>query len=215
MMNSMRIFVTVAVASVLAACGPVAQQGENLSGPAQDQSTSIEGLKIGGPFTLTDQDGKGRTWDEFKGHYRLVYFGYTYCPDVCPLDLQQIMQGYAAFAKKDPPRAAKVQPIFITIDPERDTPEALKPFVSAFSPRLVGLTGTVEQVAAVAKQFAVVFSKEQGKDPKQYLVAHSRTPYLFGPQGEPIALVPVDNPATPEKEGKPQEILTFLESRIR
>lgn len=193
---------------LLAACGAPP--------PPDDGATSIEGMKIGAPFTLTDQDGKARTWDSFAGKYRIVYFGYSYCPDVCPLDLQQIMQGYAAFAKDAPDRAAKVQPIFISLDPQRDTPEKLKTYVTAFGPGLVGLTGSPATIAKVAKDFAVYFNREPASGPQAgYLVAHSRTPYLFGPAGQPLALVPVDDPATPEQEGKPDAITAFLNNRIR
>jgi len=188
---------------------------EEAQAPVQSRSVSLEGLRIGGPFTLTDQDGAKRNWDDFRGKYRLVYFGYTYCPDVCPVDLQRIMQGYAAFAKKAPERAARIQPIFISLDPDRDTPAVVKTYVSAFSPRLIGLTGTPEQVAAVAKDFAVAFSKENSKGAADYLVAHTRTPYLFDPAGKPLALVPVDDPTTAAQEGLPEEVRTFLDQWIK
>src|SRR3546814_196753 len=116
----------------------------------------------------------------------MLYFGYSYCPDVCPLDLQKLMQGYRLFEKKDPARAAKVQPIFITIDPQRDTPQVLKNYVSAFHPKLIGLTGTPDEIAKVAKDFAVYYEKA-GED-EHYLVDHSRSPYLMGPDGKPLEI---------------------------
>lgn len=217
MMNNFRTFSTVLAALLLASCGVAGNQGGNSSGnEAQPMTyTSLTGLKIGGQFSLSDQDGKIRSWDDFAGSYRLVYFGYSFCPDVCPLDLQQIMQGYAAFAKADPVRAAKVQPIFITLDPERDTPTVVKTYVAAFSPKLIGLTGSSQQIEAVAKSFAVAFSKEEEATKGQYIVAHSRTPYLFGPDGAPIALVPVDDPTTPKQEGKAPEVTAFLDAMVR
>ncbi len=175
---------------------------------------ALVGARIGGPFTLTDQDGKSVNWDSFKGRYRLVYFGYTYCPDVCPVDLQSIMAGYRLLAKQHPDKASKVQPIFISIDPERDTPAVLKTYVAAFPPNLIGLTGSVDAIARVTKDFAVVYGKEEGSDPKAYLVSHSRTPYLFGPDGKPIDLIPVDDPATKDNEGMPQSVADLLAHRI-
>ena len=115
--------------------------------PAAREAPPLEGARIGGPFTLTDQNGRKVSDTSFPGKYKLIYFGYTFCPDVCPVDLQLIGRGLAAFEKSDPARAAKVQPIFITTDPERDTPPVLKEYVAAFHPRLIGLTGTPQQIA--------------------------------------------------------------------
>lgn len=201
--------IALALSLALTACGP--------SGPApvNDGSVSLDGAKIGGPFMLQDQNGKIVRWDDFKGQYRLVYFGYSYCPDVCPIDLQRLMQGFRAFEKAEPQRAAMVQPIFITVDPVRDTPAVMKSYVSAFHPRLLGLTGTEAQIGDVAKAFAVAYSKEESKSPKDYLVAHTRTPYLFGPDGAPIAIAPVDNPATPQAEGIPAQVEAFLNNKVQ
>lgn len=177
---------------------------------------SLAGAAIGGPFTLTDQDGKRVSWDDYRGRYRILYFGYTYCPDVCPLDLQKLMAGFRLFEKRDPARAAKVQPIFISVDPKRDTPPVLKNYVAAFHPRLIGLTGSAAQIADVTKEFAVVYGKEGDGKSTDYLVSHSRTPYLFGPDGKPVALMPVDDPATPGKdEGAPQEVLRELDYWVK
>ena len=154
----------------------------------------LKGAAIGGPFTLVNQDGRQVSEADFKGKYRIVYFGFTHCPDVCPTDLVQIGQGLKTFEKKDPARAAKVQPIFVTVDPERDTPAVMKQFVPAFHPRLIGLTGSPQQIENVKKTFAVYGSKEQSKD-GAYAVNHSRTATLFGPGGEPIALLSQDEGA--------------------
>ena len=168
----------------LAACG----------GAATRQEAPLEGAKIGGPFALTDQDGKTVKDSDFAGKFRIIYFGYSYCPDVCPVDLQKIAAGFARFEKDQPERAKAIQPIFITIDPARDTPAVLKQYVSAFHPRLIGLTGTPEQIKAVADAYLVMYKaqKPAGADPKAYLVDHSRQAYLMGKQGEPIALLPYD-----------------------
>jgi protein SCO1/2 len=133
---------------------------------------------------------------DFAGRYRIVYFGYSYCPDICPVDVQKLMRGLAAFEKADPARGAKVQPIFITVDPARDTPAVLKAFVSRYHPRLIGLTGTPEQIAAVAKEYVVSFHKVEGSAPDRYLMAHTQLAFLMDPAGKPLALLPLDDPST-------------------
>ena len=152
----------------------------------------LAGANIGGPFTLTDQNGATVSDRQFAGKYRLVYFGYTYCPDVCPTTLQQLMGGFAKFEAKAADRAIKVQPIFITVDPARDTPTVIKSYVAAFHPRLIGLTGSEAQVAEVAKEFAVYYKRRPAEGASGYLMDHSSAPMLFGPDGAPIALIPAD-----------------------
>jgi protein SCO1/2 len=154
------------------------------------EAPPLQGAKIGGPFTLTDQDGRQVSNSNFDGKYRLIYFGFTYCPDVCPVDLQNIGKAMRQIEKSDPKTAERVQPIFITVDPERDTPEVMKQYVSAFHPRLVGLTGTPAQIADVAKRYGNYFQKEDRPASSEYLVNHSRMALLFGPKGEPIAILP-------------------------
>lgn len=134
---------------------------------------------VGGPFELTNQDGKRVTDADFRGRYMLVFFGYTYCPDVCPTTLQLMTQAL----EKLGPRAANIQPVFITIDPERDTPEVMKSYVSNFGAGLVGLTGSSEDIAKVARAYRVYFQKAQGGDAKTYLMDHSSIIYLMGPDG--------------------------------
>ena len=160
--------------------------------PAAREAPPLEGARIGGPFTLTDQSGRKVSDTSFPGKYKLIYFGYTFCPDVCPIDLQLIGRGLAAFEKSDPARAAKVQPIFITTDPERDTPAVLKEYVANFHPRLIGLTGTPDEIAAVAKRHGVYYSKRESSGMSDYLVDHVRVAILFDPQGKPIVIVPHD-----------------------
>nr|WP_243395632.1 SCO family protein [Sphingomonas oleivorans] len=162
------------------------------------ETPPLAGAKIGGPFTLTDQDGRRVSDSQFAGRYRLVYFGYTYCPDVCPLDVQNLALGLKQLEESDPGKAEKIQPIFISIDPARDTPEVLKQFVSAFHPRLIGLTGTEAEIATVAKEFAVYYKKQPpAPDTSGYLVDHLRQAMLFGPKGEPLALIPQEEGAEP------------------
>lgn len=165
-----------------------------LAGCSREQplAAPLEGARIGGPFTLTDQDGRQVSDSDFNGRYRLVYFGYTYCPDVCPLDLQVIGRGLRELEKEQPRKAEEVQPIFISVDPQRDTPAVLKDYVAAFHPRLIGLTGSPAQIADVAKRYGVYYSKHRDPGSTDYLVDHSRMAMLFGPEGKPIAIISDD-----------------------
>lgn len=192
----------------LAGCGGPAA-------PAADARPPLEGAKIGGAFTLTDQDGKTVRDTDFAGKYRLIYFGYSFCPDICPVDVQKLMRGLAAFEKSDAARGAKVQPIFITVDPARDTPAALKPFVARYHPRLLGLTGTPEQIAAVAKAFVVTYHKVDGSAPDRYLMAHSQLAFLMDPAGKPLALLPLDDPSTDMDEGAPDKVAADLQKWVK
>ena len=133
---------------------------------------------IGGAFTLIDHNGKTVTDANFRGRYMLVFFGYTFCPDVCPTALQTIAKVMDLLGAK----ADKVQPVFISVDPERDTPKVLKSFMENFHPRMVGLTGSPEQVAAAAKVYRVYFAKANDED--EYLMDHSANIYLMGPDGK-------------------------------
>lgn len=214
MMNRLNALAGFFAILALTGCAP-SQDAANHSAAVAGE-TDLHGAAIGGPFTLTDQDGHSRSWVGFKGQYRIVYFGYSFCPDVCPLDLQRIAQGLRLFEKQAPDRAAKVQPIFITVDPMRDTPQALKAYVAAFHPRMVGLTGTPEQIAAVAKRFVTVYSKVENKGSSGYLVSHTRTPILFDPNGAPLVMLPVDDPATPDKdEGAPDLVAASLNRWVK
>jgi protein SCO1/2 len=158
-------------------------------------SPPLEGARLGGAFTLTNQDGQQVSDKQFEGRYRLVYFGFTFCPDVCPVDLQSIGQAMRQLERSAPDVAARVQPIFISVDPERDKPAVLKQYVAAFHPRLIGLTGTSEQIADVTKKYGIFYSKEEKPGSSDYMVNHSRMALLFGPKGEPIAIVPHDKGA--------------------
>jgi len=132
---------------------------------------------IGGPFKLTDQNGKPRSDADFRGEYTLVFFGYTNCPDVCPTTLQTLTDAMADLG----PKAEKVTPVFITVDPERDTAKALKDYAANFTPRLVMLTGSPADIAAVAKEYRVYYAKA-GEGPN-YAMDHTALIYLMGPDG--------------------------------
>lgn len=163
------------------------------SGAAEEPP--LKGAAIGGPFTLTDQNGRVVTERDFAGKYRIMYFGFTHCPDVCPTDLAVIGQALRRLEKSEPAKAARVVPIFVSVDPERDTPAVVREFVSAFHPRLVGLTGTPRQVAETVKRYGAYGAKEPPAAGGGYNVNHSRVAELIGPEGEPIALLPYEKGA--------------------
>lgn len=171
---------------------PLAIAGCGSQAPAE--RPPLAGAAIGGPFTLTDKTGRTVRWADFAGQYRIVYFGFTFCPDACPLDVGTMMRGFARFGKAEPRLAAQVQPMFITIDPARDNPQVVGEFAAAFSPRLLGLTGTQAQIQGAAKAFAAYYAKGEATS-GGYLMDHSRVAYLMGRQGEPIAMLPVDQGA--------------------
>jgi cytochrome oxidase Cu insertion factor (SCO1/SenC/PrrC family) len=137
------------------------------------------GTRLGGPFHLVDQDGRAVTEASWPGRWKLIYFGYTTCPDVCPTELQTVVAALDSLG----PLAARVVPIFITIDPERDTPAQLGEYVALFSDRLVGLTGKPEQIAAVAAAYKVYYAKVTPRDSTTYLMDHSSFLYLMAPDG--------------------------------
>jgi cytochrome oxidase Cu insertion factor (SCO1/SenC/PrrC family) len=142
--------------------------------------TTVGQALVGGPFALTDHTGKAVTDKDFRGKFMLVMFGFTYCPDVCPTELQLI----SAALDKLGPKGNRVVPIFISIDPERDTPGQLALYVKSFHPRLIGLTGTPAEVENAARAYRVYFKKVT--DPKStagYTMDHSALIYLMGPDG--------------------------------
>ena len=152
----------------------------------------LAGAALGGDFTLTGEDNSPVSWSDFDGKYRIVYFGYAFCPDVCPTDVQRAMAGLKQFEASEPDLGAEIQPLFVTIDPERDTPEVVAEFTDAFHPRLIGLTGSPEDVKAAAGKFAVYYARGADSEAGGYLMDHSNITYLFGPAGEPIAMLPTD-----------------------
>ena len=200
--NAVKMILCAGFLTLMAACSPA--PGDTVSADAEPP---LAGAKIGGPFTLTNQDGERTSEAEFNGQYRIIYFGYSYCPDVCPVDLANIMLGLKQAEKENPALAQKIQPIFISIDPERDTPAVLKQYVSAFHPRLIGLTGSAEEIADVAEKYLIIYDIRKDEAASEYLVDHSRQAYLFGPQGEPLALLPFD--------GTPQDVAAEIIRWVR
>ena len=140
---------------------------------------------VGGPFTLTDQTGKPRSDSDFRGKLMIVYFGYSYCPDVCPTDLMAITQALDALG----PAARDVQPVFITIDPERDT-KVLADYLSAFHPSFVGLTGSPDEIRTVANAFKAFYVKVPDQRSGDYSIDHSGVIYLIDRNGEYLGFMP-------------------------
>lgn len=184
-------FLSIAAALLLAACTGDAPP----PGPSPD-GVDLRGASIGGDFSLTSHTGERVSWDDFAGKYRLVYFGFTYCPDICPTDIQRLSQGLSEYEKTHPALGAKIQPIFISVDPERDTPAVMAEFVGNFHPRLVGLTGTPEEIEAAKKAFGVQASKDPARSDGNYNVSHTTFTYLFAPDGAPLGIIPTDKGAS-------------------
>jgi protein SCO1/2 len=155
----------------------------------------LAGARIGGPFALTDENGRAATDRDLAGKWRVMYFGYTFCPDICSTDAQNIGAGLRKFEADNPERGARVTPVFVSIDPARDTPTALKAFTNAFHPRMIGLTGGEDAIARVAKAYAVYYRKGDPAPGGGYLMDHQRVTYLMDPQGRPVALLPADKSA--------------------
>jgi protein SCO1/2 len=145
---------------------------------------------FGGPFSLEGPQG-AVTEATFRGRYLLVYFGYTFCPDVCPTTLNTIVQALDRLGR----RANDLQVLFITVDPARDTPAVMRDYTQALSPRIIGLTGTTEQIAQAAAAYHVYYRRQSAAAGDEgYSVDHSSIVYLQGPDGAPLALIPADAP---------------------
>ena len=153
------------------------------------QSPVTQAVSIGGPFTLTNAQGKSVTNADFRGRYMLVYFGYTFCPDVCPTTLNDVAQALDKLGTK----ADRLQPLFITVDPARDTPAVMSQYTASFTPRLEGLTGTQAQIATVAKEYRVYYAQHStGPNPDDYLMDHSSILYVMGPDGGFLGIIRAD-----------------------
>lgn len=174
-------------------CTPVAANEAAEPSPTE----LIEGLlsgraPVGGPFELTDQAGHRRTDVDFRGKLVVLYFGYTFCPDVCPTELQSISLALDKLGAA----AEAVQPLFITVDPERDTPARLAEFVSSFHPRLIGLTGSLAEIRKTATAYRTFFAKNSAMASGEYSVDHTGFIYLIGKEGRYLGFLPPG--ATPD-----------------
>jgi protein SCO1/2 len=169
------MMLTLAAAAATAACDRL--------GFNTPSTTSFKGFDITGSdykLSLPDAQGQMRTMDHFKGKVAVVFFGYTQCPDACPTTMAELAQLKKALGKD----GDRVQGIFVTVDPERDTPQVLKAYVASFDPSFIALRGTPEQTAAAAKEFKVFFAKSPGKTPGSYTVDHTAGSYLFDLKGK-------------------------------
>jgi len=167
----LRSLMALMLACVLAACN---------DGKPSFKNTDITGADYAKGFALTDHTGKARTLEDFKGKVVSIFFGFTHCPDVCPTTLAE-MKG--VLDKLGPDDAKRVQVLFVTIDPERDTPALLANYVPAFHPSFLGLVGSPEATAKMAKDFKVFYQKVPGKTPGTYSMDHSAGSYVYDPQG--------------------------------
>lgn len=171
--------VGVVAAFTLAACQPAPQS-------PTFQAANITGVDFARDFRLTDHNGQVRTLADFKGKVVAIFFGYTHCPDVCPTTLSD----FAAALQQLGPQADRVQVIFVTLDPQRDTPELLKQFVPAFNPGFLGMFTDAESLKHLASEFKVVYQKTSVKAADDYLIDHSAGTYVYDPQGRLRLLVP-------------------------
>ncbi|TMG99696.1 MAG: SCO family protein [Betaproteobacteria bacterium] len=169
-LKALGVLLVAMLAFALASCTP---QGTTF------QSSDVTGSTFGRDFALPDFNGKERTLADFRGKAVVVFFGYTQCPDVCPTTLAALAEAM----KRLGPEADRVQVLFITVDPERDTPDLLSKYVPAFDPRFVGLRGDAEQTARTAKEFKILYQKQPGASPGSYTMDHSAGTFIFDPQG--------------------------------
>ena len=182
-------------ALTLAACQPAPQ-------PPAFQATDITGAAFARDFRLTDHNGQVRTLADFKGKVVAVFFGYTHCPDVCPTT----MSDFAAALQQMGPEAERVQVIFVTVDPQRDTPELLKQFVPAFNPGFLGMVGDEDTLKQLANEYKVVYQKTSVKGVDDYLIDHSAGTYIYDPQGRLRLLMPYGS----SPEAIAQDLKTLL-----
>lgn len=166
-------------------CGSAAAADDRFTAAEMMDDLMYGRTPIGGPFTLTDQDGHPRSDSEFRGKLEIVYFGYTFCPDVCPADLMAITQALDALG----PLASQIQPIFITVDPERDT-KLLKEYISAFHKSFIGLTGSPEEIRKVANSFKAFYAKVPTTREGEYAIDHTGVIYLMGRDGKYLGFMP-------------------------
>ncbi len=162
-----------------------------------------QGMSLGGPFRMQDQAGRTVTEADFAGRFMLVYFGFTYCPDVCPTELGTIAAAMDLLEGQE----ERVVPVFVTVDPERDTAEVMADYVARFHPRMVGLTGNAEQVSAMARAYRVYYAKVTRPEMSQYLMDHSSFIYLVGPDGRVRALF--------RPESAPEAIAQAVRGQLR
>ena len=166
-------YLALIIAILAAGCKPPAPQ-------ELFQSTDVAGANFAKDFQLTDHQGQRRTLSDFRGKVVVLFFGYIHCPDICPTTLTEL----AAVIERLGPDGEKVQVLFVTLDPERDTPEILAKFVPAFNPKFIGLYGTPQEIAKTAQEYKLVYTKQPGKTPTDYTLDHSSGTYIYDQQGK-------------------------------
>jgi cytochrome oxidase Cu insertion factor (SCO1/SenC/PrrC family) len=179
-----RVRAALLVAGFLFGCGMAGAAEQPSAAQMMDDLMYGRGT-VGGPFTLKDQTGRRRSSSEFRGKLMVVYFGYTYCPDVCPTDVMAISEALRALG----PAADNIQPVFITIDPERDTP-VLADYLAAFHPGFVGLTGSPDEIRAVANSYKAFYARVPDARGGDYAIDHAGVIYLMGRNGEYLGFMP-------------------------
>lgn len=170
------VFLSLLLLAAIAAGGALWILGNHKSNSVPSVSTGK--ATIGGPFSLTNQDGKQVTNADYSGRTMVIYFGYTHCPDICPTTLSVMGEALSKLGADE----KRIVPIFVTLDPERDTPKVLKSYLAAFGPRFVGLTGNAQEIALIKKEYHV-YSEKQPMPGGDYAVNHSNTIYVMGPDG--------------------------------
>lgn len=169
---------------------------------AQAGTESVTQTPVGGPFALTDHNGQAVTEKTYPG-YKLMFFGFTHCPDVCPAGLQKMAVVLETLGE----RGAEITPLFVTVDPERDTPEVMKDYLALYDERMVGLTGSPEEVKAVTESFRVYAAKAEGADPAHYMMNHSGFTYLLRDDGTMVTVFGADD--------KPSEIADEIRAILK
>ena len=187
-----------AIACVLA--GYVWHLGDSVGGLGR--TITLGQAEIGGPFQLVDQNGEARSDRDFRGRYMLVYFGYTHCPDVCPLTLEEMAD---ALDKLGKPKSVRIVPVFITVDPARDTPKVMKAYLAPFGDAFVGLSGDAKAVMAAERAYRV-YARRHALPGGDYAMDHSSTMYLMGPDGRFVT--------TYEEVDGPDKIAADLRARL-
>lgn len=182
-----------------------AEKKKRLEGVRQGES--VGRAAIGGPFSLTNHEGRAVTEKDFVGMWNLLYFGFTFCPDICPDELRKMAGAIEALEKK---KGIKVRPIFVSVDPERDGVEQVRDYVKGFHPRMVGLTGSMDAVKAAAKQYRVYFMKTDD-DKDNYLIDHSIIMYLMDPKMEFVKFFGRNHTVDSLTDGIAEEILSWEE----
>jgi len=188
-MRNPQAFIPYLLLAVALAGGVLWHEADSL--PGVGHTITSGSIAVGGPFSLTDQDGAEKTLADFRGRYVLLYFGYTRCPDVCPVTLGIMADALGKLGAQ----SERVVPAFITVDPARDNPAILKSYLNSFGPRFVGLTGSAAAITAVEREYRVGATKHPLPG-GGYAMDHSSVLYLLGPKGKVIALY--DEAVTPK-----------------